>query len=209
MPNKCSIINCGATISRNRPNLTFHRLPVSNNKKRIWLEVIGKEKLRTDLKHIYICTLHFHPNSFNKTLDVIRLKDDAVPSLFIEHPSTLQQSALTDRDDNVHASQQNLQLQPATLHRLASTARPAGLPSADIQQDIELDLALKELRQLQEKINKQKKKIKCLYETVRRQKIKIATFKEVIKDLKENNLVTHENCILLEQCAGPKDFILK
>ncbi|RVE51512.1 hypothetical protein evm_003913 [Chilo suppressalis] len=78
MPNKCSIINCGATISRNRPNLTFHRLPVSKNKKKNLAR--GNENLRTDLKHIYICFLHFHPNSFNKTLDVIRLKDDAVLS---------------------------------------------------------------------------------------------------------------------------------
>lgn len=46
-------------------------------------------------------------------------------------------------------------------------------------------------------------------ETVRRQKNKIATFKEVIKELQDTNLVTNENCILLEHCAGPKDFLLR
>lgn len=51
--------------------------------------------MRTDLKNIYICSLHFDENAFNRTLDVIRLKDDAVPSLFIQVRIILHDYSLT------------------------------------------------------------------------------------------------------------------
>lgn len=40
-----------------------------------------------------------------------------------------------------------------------------------------------------------------------RQKKNIADFQNIIKDLKERNLVINENSIVLESCAGPKDFL--
>lgn len=58
------------------------RLPRNEAKKRIWLEAIGNENLINHTKEIFICSLHFEDNSFNRTLGVVRLRDDAVPSLY-------------------------------------------------------------------------------------------------------------------------------
>ncbi|CAG9789705.1 unnamed protein product [Diatraea saccharalis] len=159
-----------------------YRLPQNEQKKEIWLEVIGKENIRLDIKQILICSLHFHESSFNRTLDVSRLKDDAVPALFLQQPLTAHQAAPKVKDHNVESCS---------------------------EQNLELVKAVKKLNRLQEKVNDYKKKIKCLNETVRRQKNKITTLKEVIKELKEKELMTHENCLLLEQCAGPKDLLLR
>uniref|UniRef100_A0A2A4JJZ8 THAP-type domain-containing protein n=1 Tax=Heliothis virescens TaxID=7102 RepID=A0A2A4JJZ8_HELVI len=182
MPNKCSVVGCGATKNINQPNITFHRLPRNEYKKRIWLEAIGKENLRTNTKDIFICSQHFDENAFNRTLDILRLRDDAVPTLF----------------QNYQTSDQH---QPSTSSNAES--------SSGNRCDTGLGDILRQVHHLQEKVTGQKKKIKCLNETVRRQRIKIETYQQIIKKLKQENMVTHENCIALEQCAGPKDLMLR
>ncbi|KAJ8731588.1 hypothetical protein PYW07_004752 [Mythimna separata] len=59
MPN-CNIIGCGIKRSRNRPNITLHQLPTNKEKKKIWLEAIE--------------------SCFNRTLNKVTLRDDALPT---------------------------------------------------------------------------------------------------------------------------------
>ncbi|CAG4941289.1 unnamed protein product [Parnassius apollo] len=79
MPN-CNIIGCGIKRSRNHPNVTLHQLPANKGKKKIWLETIGIENLKMSTKTIHICSLHFQESCFNRTLNKVTLRDDALPS---------------------------------------------------------------------------------------------------------------------------------
>lgn len=63
------------------------------------------------------------------------------------------------------------------------------------------------IQKLKSKCENQKKKIKRLNAKVRRQSKKIADFKIVMKDLKDKNYVNDDYATVLEQCAGPKDFL--
>ncbi|KAJ0180584.1 hypothetical protein K1T71_003988 [Dendrolimus kikuchii] len=80
----CSVIGCGIKKTPNQPTLTIHSFPRNERKKKKWLEAIGLENIKPNVKDIYICSLHFDDKCFNKTLDVPRLRDDAVPFKF--HP---------------------------------------------------------------------------------------------------------------------------
>ncbi|XP_045534572.1 THAP domain-containing protein 2 [Papilio machaon] len=82
----CSVIGCGIRKTPNQPSLTIHRIPRNELKKKKWLEAIRMENIKTNVKDIYICSLHFDDKCFNKTLDVTRLRDDAVPFKF-QHSS--------------------------------------------------------------------------------------------------------------------------
>ncbi|KAJ8722689.1 hypothetical protein PYW07_003869 [Mythimna separata] len=65
----------------------------------------------------------------------------------------------------------------------------------------------KVIKKLKDNCQKQSKKIKRLNEKVRRQTKKIAHFSNIIKDLKERNLLNSESQALLAECAGPQDFL--
>ncbi|XP_028037504.1 THAP domain-containing protein 2-like [Bombyx mandarina] len=79
----CSVVGCGIRKTPNRPSLTIHRIPRNEHIKNKWLEAIGKENLKSNVKDLYICSLHFDDKFFNKTLNVTRLRDDAVPFKFV------------------------------------------------------------------------------------------------------------------------------
>ncbi|KAF9416877.1 hypothetical protein HW555_005880 [Spodoptera exigua] len=74
----CSILGCRAYKRTHLPNLTMHRLPKKDRQK--WLDIIGVENINLQFKEPRICSLHFDDKSFNRTLDVIRLRDEALPS---------------------------------------------------------------------------------------------------------------------------------
>ncbi|CAK1589425.1 unnamed protein product [Parnassius mnemosyne] len=76
----CCIIQCSARKSKNLPELTIHRFPVNKILKKKWLSVIGTENINPRHKMWYVCSMHFEESCFNRTLDVTRLHDNAVPS---------------------------------------------------------------------------------------------------------------------------------
>ncbi|KAJ0169302.1 hypothetical protein K1T71_015186 [Dendrolimus kikuchii] len=79
----CSVIGCGIRKTPNQSSLTIHRFPRNERIKKKWLKAIGMENIKPNAKYIYICSLHFDDKCFNKTLDVTRLRDDAVPFKFV------------------------------------------------------------------------------------------------------------------------------
>lgn len=44
-----------------------------------WLDIIGIENINPHHKDWFVCSLHFEEKSFNRTLDVVRLRENAVP----------------------------------------------------------------------------------------------------------------------------------
>lgn len=57
------------------------RFPKNEARNLIWINRIGKKNIKLAAA-IKICSQHFEANSINRTLNVVRLKDDAVPTLF-------------------------------------------------------------------------------------------------------------------------------
>ncbi|CAG4941132.1 unnamed protein product [Parnassius apollo] len=77
---RCSVISCRIKNKNAHQNITLHRLPKCEKQKEKWLNIVGLENLNTKTKHIFICSLHFEEKCFNRTLNVTRLRDDALPS---------------------------------------------------------------------------------------------------------------------------------
>ncbi|KOB76684.1 THAP domain-containing protein 9 [Operophtera brumata] len=67
-----------------------------------WLDALGRENIRPLTKDINICSLHFEESAFNRTLEVVRLRDEAIPSLFLlPHASRDNPSILTKNTQDV------------------------------------------------------------------------------------------------------------
>ncbi|KAJ0184345.1 hypothetical protein K1T71_000768 [Dendrolimus kikuchii] len=194
----CSVIGCGLRKTPNQPSLTIHRIPRNEPKKKKWLDAIGMENIKSNVKDTYICSLHFDDKCFNKTLDVIRLRDDAVPFKFTGLALNPAPTPITGTSGAATSAL------PMTT-TAACTASFASVPGTSGVDN--LPNQAQKIKELEDKCDFLRKKVKILNEKVRRQKKKIAKFQNIIKDLQERNLVKHENSILLEACAGPKDFL--
>ncbi|CAB3242046.1 unnamed protein product [Arctia plantaginis] len=125
--------------------------------------------------------MHFDETSFNRTLGVTRLRDCAVPL------SSLQAS----------------QILPKTLLDSQPTL------SAMVQQESSRSSQKEKIKILTEKCDILQRKVRSLNEKVRRRDQNIARCSEIIKHLKEKKFINTEESLILEECAGPEDFLTR
>ncbi|KAJ0169987.1 hypothetical protein K1T71_014593 [Dendrolimus kikuchii] len=116
----CSVIGCGIRKTPNQSSLTIHRIPRNERIKKNWLEAIGMENIKPNAKYIYICSLHFDDKCFNKTLDVTRLRDDAVPFKFVRIARAKTQAPEVEVINGITSEVASVNLQPTSLHPLAT-----------------------------------------------------------------------------------------
>ncbi|KAM3955046.1 uncharacterized protein ACR2FA_011079 [Aphomia sociella] len=96
----CSIVKCGARKNKNHPQLTLHRFPKNEGLRKKWLEATGEENINPRHKEWHVCSLHFEDKCFNRTLDVTRLRENSVPTIFsvrsVGQASTVKKEIITD-----------------------------------------------------------------------------------------------------------------
>ncbi|RVE47004.1 hypothetical protein evm_008388 [Chilo suppressalis] len=180
---KCCIVMCSARKNKNQPQLTLHRFPKNEALKEKWLEAIGKENINHRQKIWHLCSLHFKENCFNKTLDVIRLRENSLPSIFPYPRIAIQETSVLCETSYVKTADASISA--------ASFSFP--LPVSE-EVNIEIDKC-KKIKTLKDKCIKQQKKIKCLNEKLRRKEKIIATLKDVIEDLRQKSRISMEQAI--------------
>lgn len=60
------------------------RFPRGEYLRKKWLDAIDIENINPRHKNWHLCSLHFEEKWFNRTRDVIRLREGAIPSLFVK-----------------------------------------------------------------------------------------------------------------------------
>ncbi|CAH2987385.1 unnamed protein product [Chilo suppressalis] len=176
MPN-CSIVGCGNKC-RILPNISVHRLPKNDLKRKMWLDTIGVENLKTHTKSICICSLHFEESCFNRTLNHIVLRDDAVPSRILlgkigsevngQDPIT---SMFKEYSSNLLVESDKCQDPIPSM----SNETTSNLPVQDAK--------LETIEKLNMKCKQYRKKVKRLNEKIRRQNNKITNYENIILTL--------------------------
>ncbi|XP_050554620.1 THAP domain-containing protein 2 isoform X2 [Spodoptera frugiperda] len=170
---QCSIIGCGTKTASKPPDVTLHRLPIIEPSRSAWLEIIGVENIDTGRKYIFVCSLHFEDSCFNRTMNIVKLRDGALPSQTLLPPTRPKVSGmLFERDENEVATLDYVYIKSEDMPLEHST--PEHSPSIYSNQD---GHTLHIINKLKEKIQKQAKQIKRLNEKVRRQGKRIADLK--------------------------------
>ncbi|XP_050498087.1 uncharacterized protein LOC114332213 isoform X2 [Diabrotica virgifera virgifera] len=86
----CSSYGCKSNSRRKEVGVTFHRFPKEEAKRSLWIENM-KNKNFTPTKNYRICSKHFEDIFFYETTTgKTKLLDQAVPTLFIELPKSVQ-----------------------------------------------------------------------------------------------------------------------
>ncbi|XP_047033305.1 THAP domain-containing protein 1-like isoform X2 [Helicoverpa zea] len=97
----CCIVECGASKHKNPAGLSLHKFPTKNDLRTKWLEAIGVENINSRHKIWFVCSLHFEANCFNRTLDVLRLRDNSVPTLLLTPKNGPQESLVSHEITNI------------------------------------------------------------------------------------------------------------
>ncbi|KAJ8704945.1 hypothetical protein PYW08_012265 [Mythimna loreyi] len=173
----CCIATCGARKNKNQPKLTLHRFPKKEPLRKKWLEAIGKVNINTKYREWYVCSLHFNESCFNRTLEVIRLRDDSVPTEFLKRHQDLSDLSESDTigkgDDD--SDDTTTELDPLQIS-----------DEETVQKEVEDNEKVKEL---ESKCVKQPKKIKRLNEMIQ----------------KRNKKGRKEPAVAIEVLAEPRD----
>ncbi|CAH1977946.1 unnamed protein product [Acanthoscelides obtectus] len=183
----CSAFGCKNRSENKVPGITFHRFPLKDpTKNGIWLKNMHLADW-FPTKNSRICSKHFETHAFYKVGNRTSLLDDAVPTIFEELPKHLQ-TKVTKRP---HPRSRQL------ITPTASISRKNDPPQEDPDTPRKKHLR----RQLfAERVKSQEKsrEIKVLNQRVRRLKRHIVSLKQVLKASKQNNLVSSESSVLLE-----------
>ncbi|XP_022830497.1 uncharacterized protein LOC111359270 [Spodoptera litura] len=78
---RCCIKGCNSNSYKNEEGLSFFRFPLNECLKKLWIEKIGNENIKPAIG-IAICSKHFEDHCVNRTMNCVRLKDGAIPTLF-------------------------------------------------------------------------------------------------------------------------------
>jgi len=87
MPTVCIVFGCKNRHLRNS-GFTFHRFPKDNVRRKQWLVAVKREYW-TPTDRSSICSAHFKSSCFDRTGQTVRLKENAIPTIF-DFPAHLQ-----------------------------------------------------------------------------------------------------------------------
>ncbi|XP_045769883.1 THAP domain-containing protein 1-like isoform X2 [Maniola jurtina] len=76
------------------------RFPTNLELRKKWINAIGVQNINPRHKYRSVCSRHFKESELNKTLNVMRLRDNIVPSLCLERSSLSTTSYLSEKDND-------------------------------------------------------------------------------------------------------------
>ncbi|XP_059912266.1 THAP domain-containing protein 6-like [Gadus macrocephalus] len=187
MPGWCSAYSCSneRTVNNRNRGITFHKFPKDKDVRKKWEVALRRERF-TASDYSVVCSQHFKQADFDRTGQIVRLRDGVIPSLF-RFPVHLQKgrAASTSRradeslsvasNDSPEMTTSHPQPQPNDDHGYALPASPTAVKA---------------------KVNEHLARVESLARekknAMSREKRAKTTVKGLLGDLRENNLINEE-----------------
>lgn len=190
MPEHCGAFSCSnrRTIANRVKGITFHKFPKDKDVRKKWEVALRREGFHASDSSV-LCSQHFKQGDFDRTGQIVRLRDGVIPSVF-SFPVHLQrlekgrptstsrraeESLSVASQDSQETATSSPQPQPNDDHGYAFPASPTALKTR-------LNEALARV----ESLEREKKN------SVAREKRAKTTVKSLLGDLREKNLINEE-----------------
>ncbi|GAA6106970.1 THAP domain-containing protein 6 isoform X1, partial [Tachysurus ichikawai] len=199
MPDVCAAYKCSTerNLKTKQQGITFHRFPSDAKLRKIWETALRKEGFSAT-PHTVLCSQHFTEDAIDRTGQIVRLREGAVPSIF-NFPAHLQKKPIKPR--KTATSQKAAAPYEVVVVKADSNSNKdktktlehsyALDPSPNRVKD-RLAKALANMERLQRQLRNAK-------DRERRCK---TTLKSALDDLKERNLITAELHQRLDLCSS-------
>ncbi|XP_029920947.1 THAP domain-containing protein 6-like, partial [Myripristis murdjan] len=186
MPVFCAACGCNnrRSIQTRSRGITFHKFPSDAGLRRQWEVALRREDfVATETSKL--CSEHFKPEDLDRTGQIVRLRDGAIPSVF-SFPSHLQRPVVTRTSVTPRKAEESL---PVDLSQHFPETEPQ--PSDDhsyalLNSPTHLKARLNETLARVESLEREKKNAKA------RERRAKKNVKSLLEDLKKKNLINEE-----------------
>ncbi|XP_008116911.1 THAP domain-containing protein 1 isoform X3 [Anolis carolinensis] len=213
MVQSCSAYRCRNRYDKEKP-ISFHKFPLTRPDLCKKWEAAVRRKNFKPTKYSSICSEHFTPDCFKRECNNKLLKDNAVPTIFC-HTEVNVKADLGDCEEQVQAQSEDSQ-EPVAI-QAPSSPSPPPLPQTDprlVDPSIGLlmpplhtpnNIAVfcdhnytvedtvhqrKRIQQLEEQVDKLRKKLKTAQQRCRRQEKQIEKLRELVQFQKEKDALS-------------------
>lgn len=186
MPVFCAAYGCNnrRSIETRSHGITFHKFPSDTGLRRQWEVAIRREGFVVT-ESSKLCSEHFKLDDFDRTGQIVRLRDGATPSVF-NFPCHLQRPVVTRNTKTSRKAEESL---PVDLSQHFPESEPQpnddhsyALPNSPTRLKARLSEALARV----ESLEREKQNAKA------RERRAKKTVKSLLEDLKEKNLINEE-----------------
>ncbi|XP_053198455.1 THAP domain-containing protein 6-like [Scomber japonicus] len=198
MPEHCAAYSCKnrLTVQNRAQGITFHKFPKDVRKK--W-EVALKREGFTASDSSVVCSEHFKQDDFDRTGQIVRLRDGVIPSIF-SFPVHLKRPEKGRTTSTSRRAEESLSVAPQDAPQ-TSTSHPQPQPNDDHGYALpasptSLKAKLNEALSRVESLEREKKN------AMAREKRAKTTVKSLLGDLREKNLMNEELQEKLEFYSG-------
>ncbi|XP_034057963.1 THAP domain-containing protein 6-like [Gymnodraco acuticeps] len=190
MPEHCAAYCCAnrRTITNRGRGITFHKFPKDKDMRKKWEVALRREGFTASESSV-ICSEHFKQDEFDRTGQIVRLRDGVIPSIFsfpvhLQRPEKgrttspsrkAEESLSVAPQDDPEASTSHSQPQPNDDHSYVLPASPTALKAR-------LNEALARV----ESLERERKN------AMAREKRAKTTVRSLLGDLREKNLINEE-----------------
>ncbi|MBN3295527.1 THAP domain-containing protein 1 [Amia ocellicauda] len=214
MVQSCSAYGCKNRYHKDK-NISFHKFPLARpDVCGKWVAAMRRNNFKPT-KYSNICSQHFTKDCFKRECNNRVLKENAVPSLFCFSRLEEKDEALDEQDPPeitlppelpLAVSQQQpppLQPEHSQLQNIVQmVVHPALLPSMSISCDHNYTVEdtvqqKKRIQQLEEQVDKLRKKLKTVQQKCRRQERQLEKMKATREFQKDKGTVSGESYVIL------------
>ncbi|XP_069486965.1 THAP domain-containing protein 2-like [Ambystoma mexicanum] len=113
MPTGCAALAC-SSVWKKDCDYSFHRFPLDAERRKEWLWHLNRKNYAPS-RHTFLCSKHFEDSWFDRTGQTIRLRANAVPTIF-SFPENVQATESQDSKSKKTAS--NSECKPAAVSNI-------------------------------------------------------------------------------------------
>ncbi|KAK6488668.1 THAP domain-containing protein 2 [Huso huso] len=182
MPTCCAAFGCCNTRKKDC-GFSFHRFPLNKERREKWIHCVRRVNFNPSL-NTFLCSKHFEESCFDRTGQTVRLREDAVPTIFV----------LPDcRGKKVKGPQQTTTNSKGEMPVGNSSLAPP-VKTIDIYQDhnyclASLAAAKEKILDLKDHLEAARKKLKVCQQRERRMHVYWREMKDLVLHLERSKLI--------------------
>ncbi|XP_030632667.1 THAP domain-containing protein 6-like isoform X2 [Chanos chanos] len=187
MPQACAAFGC--TNRRNIQNrlrgITFHKFPKDPGLRKAWAVAVRRKDFAPNDTTV-LCSCHFKADDFDRTGQIVRLREYVIPSVFASFPHHLNKVPNKARSTRTSTQASEASDDPVPV---SESPEPRNPSAPDHHYALDTDEVKYKIAETRARVEELQRQLRNARDRERRQK---RTVKSLLDKLKEKNMISEE-----------------